>query len=317
MIDSDSKGIFREISKFNGGRPLAIRKEFEKWMRSVEEKASGTVNAYANAINDLSKHYSDQTGVDINIYDAIDCDHIKSICNKYDKGGEFEKYGEKNNNTLKSAFKAFVRFLESQESLINSTSFSDGASLFGIENEAVASSFSLNAILYGAPGTGKTYNTINKALEILDKPFLAANARDRIKLKKRFDELMAEGKIAFATFHQSFSYEDFIEGIRANAVDGSVEYKIEDGVFKRIAKLAKQQAKSNFVIIIDEINRGNIANIFGELITLIELSKRAGEPEALSVTLPYSKEEFSVPNNLYIIGTMNTCQDPCDHRPAY
>jgi len=174
-----------------------------------------------------------------------------------------------------------------------------------MENESYKN-VSLNSILHGSPGTGKTYHTINKALEILDKPFLDANVKDREKLKERFDELRNEEKIAFTTFHQSFSYEDFIEGIRANTVDGGIEYKIEDGVFKRIAKLAEQQAKSNFVIIIDEINRGNPSNIFGELITLIEPSKRAGEPEALSVTLPYSKEEFSVPKNLYIIGTMNT-----------
>ena len=80
---------------------------------------------------------------------------------------------------------------------------------------------SLNVILYGSPGTGKTYETINKALEILDEDFLREN-KERFELKERFDDFLAEGKIAFTTFHQSFSYEDFIEGIRANVVDGNV-----------------------------------------------------------------------------------------------
>jgi 5-methylcytosine-specific restriction endonuclease McrBC GTP-binding regulatory subunit McrB len=164
---------------------------------------------------------------------------------------------------------------------------------------------SKNLILYGPPGTGKTYNTVDKALEIIDVHFFNSNKNDRSQLKNRFDELVNKN-ILFVTFHQSYSYEEFVEGIRAETINNNISYSVKPGIFKKICKEAESNGNKNFVLIIDEINRGNISKIFGELITLIEESKRAGGNEKLTVTLPYSNEPFSVPNNLYIIGTMNT-----------
>lgn len=272
----------------------------------------------------------------------------------------------------------------------------------------------LNQILYGPPGTGKTYNSINLALEILGQQ---TQGKDRSEIKSIFDQMLQSGQIVFTTFHQSMSYEDFIEGIKPQSPkskEGSLTYEVKPGIFKKISKTAESNYQNsqgenkkkipfeevfellreeletdsnlkfplktagydytilgfsetsilfkkanggtshtlsintlkelyygiremnfkqgvgiyypslldklnsysrenkpdselkNYVLIIDEINRGNVSQIFGELITLIEEDKRIGQPERLEVELPYSQEGFSVPPNLFIIGTMNT-----------
>ena len=317
----------------------------------------------------------------------------------------------------------------------------------------------LNQILYGPPGTGKTYHTINEAIKIINPDFNLT--QNRTEIKKEFEKLIDEGRIVFTTFHQSMSYEDFIEGIKPELQESeesdNVKYIIEDGIFRKICidaafdivkdeqtgnvkktldfsskfddfvqeledrlSLGKEilldtknggkiivdsitsqgnisikhenrtntysiskdkilkldkifpdlniltnidlefrkiksgsnttacwavlnaiREKNNdetnsfekkvysdkdkkdivetltkadfadksgcpFVLIIDEINRGNVSSIFGELITLVEEDKRLGKDEALEVVLPYSKQPFNVPSNLFIIGTMNT-----------
>jgi 5-methylcytosine-specific restriction endonuclease McrBC GTP-binding regulatory subunit McrB len=173
-------------------------------------------------------------------------------------------------------------------------------------NENNMKNQSLNTILYGPPGTGKTFSVIDYSYSITNDKILDHNSVGRDERKKDFDLKIEESQIAFVTFHQSFSYEEFIEGIRADTKDEKISYSVQSGIFKAMCQRAEKDVDKNYVLIIDEINRGNISKIFGELITLVEDSKRAGNNEGLSVILPYSKASFSIPNNLFIIGTMNT-----------
>ncbi len=117
-------------------------------------------------------------------------------------------------------------------------------------------------------------------------------------------------RYSFVTFHQSYGYEEFVEGLRpvlgGDGEAGEIQYEICSGVFKDLCRRARSAPKQRFAMVIDEINRGNISKIFGELITLIEPDKREGAENAVSVMLPYSGERFSVPANVDIIGTMNT-----------
>ncbi len=110
----------------------------------------------------------------------------------------------------------------------------------------------------------------------------------------------------FITFHQSYAYEEFVEGIRPVLDSETVRYELRDGIFKEICAAAAADPSNKYVLVIDEINRGNISKIFGELITLLEEDKRDGGENYVPFRLPYSQDEFAVPQNLYIIGTMNT-----------
>jgi len=136
-------------------------------------------------------------------------------------------------------------------------------------------------IFYGPPGTGKTF---------VAKLFAKYFAGDG-------------GRVELVQFHPSYSYEDFVEGIRSSVVQNTVHYEVKDGILKKFCSQAKEEANRNnrFVLIIDEINRGNVARIFGELIYSLEYRGKNN-----GVTLPYSGKSFYTPDNLYIVGTMNS-----------
>jgi 5-methylcytosine-specific restriction protein B len=160
------------------------------------------------------------------------------------------------------------------------------------------------AILYGPPGTGKSYWARKAALDLA-----ALRAFGHV-----FDELSSEeklevegsatsvGLVRSCTFHPAYGYEDFLEGFRPQpSQSGHLIFQLRDGIFKRICTDARQKPNRSFFLVVDEINRGDVPRIFGELLTLLELDKRG-----LGVSLPVSGETFAVPPNLHVIGTMNT-----------
>ena len=162
----------------------------------------------------------------------------------------------------------------------------------------------LNTILYGPPGTGKTYATARRCVEICD----GKTGWSDEDVRKRYKELVKERRVEFVTFHQSYGYEEFVEGLCPEPGEG-VGFRLvtKDGVLKRIAERARSsEAGLPHVLVIDEINRANVSKVLGELVTLLEEDKREGRPNKVTVTLPYSGDSFTLPANLHILGTMNT-----------
>lgn len=357
----------------------------------LHETVPNSARNYISGITKINEVAIEEDLVSESIYEIQTKEGFDSILPRFNENAEWIERNKVGKNMFSAALKHYGNFLIELNH--------DQKTPISMKSQP------LNQILYGPPGTGKTYNTINKALQIILGLGFNKDA-SRKDIKEQYDQLVDSGQIVFTTFHQSLSYEDFIEGIKPESIDGTVTYEVKPGIFKRIATRAtsekiaeenfencytsfldlikkndgslvletmvhskeftvyentkgnikfhantekaydavirkdfikhyletgvcldwpsyikaignyfiqnlgyKKEVKSsskNYVLIIDEINRGNVSQVFGELITLIEPSKRQDNDENLEVILPYSGEVFSVPSNLYIIGTMNT-----------
>jgi 5-methylcytosine-specific restriction protein B len=159
------------------------------------------------------------------------------------------------------------------------------------------------AILFGPPGTGKTYWAEKAACELAAQWNFggAFDLLDDAKKQAVQGTSLTSGFVRLCCFHPAYGYEDFIEGYRPEIVNDHAAFKLRDGLFKQLCRDASNEPDQRFFLIVDEIKRGDIPRIFGELLTLLEKDKRGRH-----ISLPVSQEAFRVPHNVYLIGTMNT-----------
>src|SRR5262249_25622503 len=157
-------------------------------------------------------------------------------------------------------------------------------------------------ILYGPPGTGKTY-WAERAAKNLAALWNFGTALDELSSadRSRLTENAENGFVRFCSFHPGYGYEDFIEGFRPALVNGVLHFSLQNGVFKTLCEQASRNPGNQFYLIVDEVNRGDIPRIFGELLSLLDKPKRGS-----SALLPLSGDTFHVPENVFVLGTMNT-----------
>jgi 5-methylcytosine-specific restriction enzyme B len=155
-------------------------------------------------------------------------------------------------------------------------------------------------VLYGPPGTGKTYRALAVANELAARHAFQKNSSD-LTQPERMTLGGGDGLVRLCTFHPGWGYEDFIEGLRPAIINGQMVFEPRDGIFKRLCLDAARQPNRQLFLVVDEINRGDLPRIFGELITTIEYDKRD-----IPIKLPVTGSTFTVPRNVYLIGTMNT-----------
>ena len=283
-------GIVEMIKRdYNGNKACEendMREKFKKWLQKKGSSES-SVDAYVSQIELMSKEAIEEGLITKELYKIYEIEELNNVVPLIVESENFKRRVENSNNINSAALNHYIDFLKMyyDKDLFLKEVFIDDP----MEYEKMYNLLKRkkNLILKGSPGVGKTFMAKRLAYSIIGEK--------------------AKDQILSVQFHQSFSYEDFIEGIRPKKGDEG-KFVITPGMFYDFVETALKNANKDYYVIIDEINRGNLSKIFGELMKLIETDKRYDFDSSSYeyVILPYSRKEFKIPKNIYIIGTMNT-----------